>query len=105
MNLIDKLFRKLGYVRIMKQIPIVETKFKLELVKMDYEVRHYDNPGTIREAMQREYEEKAFTQKFLLSLAPFIEKRLYMNYPLKTNEQDRERFEFRIYVAKPPVHE
>lgn len=104
MNFIDKLFRKLGYARIQKHIPIKEEKYRLELVKMEYEIDPRIYTGAPNPSMSVAIEHEVKVSKFLQSLAPFVERRQYQQYRLRVNQQDSLRYELRIYVAKPPVN-
>lgn len=104
MNIIDKLFRKLGYARIQKHIPTKEEKFRLELMKMEYEIDPRIYIGAPNPSMYIAIEHEVKVSKFLQTLAPFVERRMYQQYPLRANQQDEQRYELRIYVAKPPVN-
>lgn len=102
MNLIDRLFQKLGYVRIMKEIPIKKENFNLELVQMKYEINHSVFVNASNPTLQIAIEHEMQLNKFIRLLAPFVERRQYQKYPLRVNQSDGQVYELRIYVAKPP---
>ncbi len=103
MKLIDKLLRKFGYVKISQvNRPInLEEKFDIEMVRMEYEVSVMEFMHCASPAVEAANYEEEQIKKFLLSLAPFAERRQYKSYPLGKYYTDGWRYELRIFVAKP----
>lgn len=102
MKLIDKIFKNLGYFRMIKEIPIKVEEFKIETVMMNYNIDQRKYGATTLSDLLHEIEQHYTKEKeFLQSIRPFIMKRQHSIYPLKTNQQDNQIYELCIFIAKP----
>lgn len=106
MKLLDKLFQKLGYIKAEKynelrlQYELMQ-KYDIQLLRMEYDITPNDFKNIIFPNTHFDLLHEAKLKEFFKSIAPFIQRRAYRNYPIRTNQIDGARFELRLYVGKP----